>query len=129
MSLRRLVIGCSASNSEDQRQDELITRAEAGDITAEEALERIASGELTLVQAMRAAAGALATKDKNRKDPVYLDFDAETKRATGLLPKALITLQNGFKAWDSYSTAARRALRDEWQATRLAMPDDLFSKK
>ncbi len=129
MSLRRLVIGCSAPNSDDQRQDELITRAESGDVNAENVLELIAAGKLTLVQAMRAAAGALATKGKERKDPVYLDFDVETKSATGLIPKALVTLQNGFRGWDDYSPAAKSALRNEWHATRAAMPDDLFSSK
>jgi hypothetical protein len=129
MSLRRLVIGCSAPNSDDQRQDELITRAEAGDLNAEHVLELISAGKLTLVQAMRAAAGALATKGKERKDPVYLDFDVESKTATGLIPKAFITLQNGFKGWDDYSPAAKTALRNEWHATRQAMPDDLFTSK
>jgi hypothetical protein len=129
MSMRRIAMGASASNSEDERYDVLISRAESGDENAENVLELIASGNLTLVQAMRAAAGALATKGKTRNDPVYLSFDAETRKATGLLPKALTTLRNGFSDWDDYTPAARAALREEWQQTRLAMPDELFSTK
>lgn len=125
MSLNRLLLGCSAGNSDEQRHDELITRSENGDNEAAAVLEKIANGDFTLVQAMRAAAGALATKGKERKDPVYLDFDPVSKRPIGLLPKAFVTLHNGFVNWDSYDVDARDGLRTMWKEIIKATPREL----
>ena len=127
MSLRRLVLGSGSKNSDETRQELLIHRAEAPDLSADEVLAAIACGEMTLVQAMRAAAGALATKGKERHDPIYLDFDVETKRPVGLIPRAFVTLRNGFAGWETYTPAARSSLRAEWEETRLLMPDELFA--
>jgi hypothetical protein len=124
MSLRRLIVGSSARGDES-RQDELITGAEAGDPHAIEMLEAVAAGRLTLVQAIRAAAGAAATKGKERHDPVYLDIDGVTGQPTGLFPKCLVTLSNTFARWDTLDETARLEVRKSWKALVAALPKDL----
>jgi hypothetical protein len=124
LSLRRLVIGGSENGSEDQRQEELISRSETGDSEALKALERIASGELTLVQAIRAASGALATKGKERTDPVYLKFDTKKEALTGLFVKSLTTLENAFSRWNTLPLAERRAGRDAWLELNEKIPEN-----
>jgi hypothetical protein len=123
-SLRRLLIG-SAATGDESRMDELITRSEAGDPHAEAMLDKVAKGELTLVQAIRAAAGAKATKNKERRDPVYLDIDGATGQPIGLFPKCLVTLSNTFAHWEELDESARAEARKAWKALVSKLPDDL----
>jgi hypothetical protein len=123
-SMRRLIIG-SAATGDESRMDELITRTEAGDPHAEAMLEKVAKGELTLVQAIRAAAGAAATKNKERKDPVYLDLDGATGQPIGLFPRCLVTLSNTFAHWEDIDESARAEARKAWKALVSKLPDDL----
>jgi hypothetical protein len=124
MSLRRLLVGPSATG-EESRFDSLITAAEAGDAAAEEMLDRVARGEITLVQAIRAAGGASATRDKSRHDPVYLDIDSRTGHTIGLVPKCLVTLSNAFARWDTLDETARREMRASWKALVGNLPKEL----
>lgn len=124
MSIRRLMLG-SAATSDESRLDNLITEAEAGDKAAEEMLDRVAKGELTLVQAIRAAAGAAATKNKQRLDPVYLDIDGRTGEPRGLFVKSLVTLTNTFARWDHLPEAAREKARAAWKEAVAKLPKDL----
>lgn len=124
MSLRRLLIGSSAT-SDESRMDSLITAAEAGDHHATAVLEKVASGELTLVQAIRAAAGAAATKDKQRHDPVYLDIDGTTGQLKGLFPKCIVTLANTFNRWEDLDEAARNEAKKAWKTLVISIPKEL----
>lgn len=124
MSLRRLLIGSSATGDES-RMDSLITASEGGDPHATEMLEKVASGELTLVQAIRAAAGAAATKNKERHDPVYLDIDGTTGRLKGLFPKCVVTLANTFARWNDLDEAARNEAKKAWKQLALNIPKEL----
>lgn len=124
MSLRRLLVGAPATGDES-RLDHLITSAEAGCPHAEEMLDKVARGEMTLVQAIRAAAGAAATRDKTRHDPVYLDIDGRTGQPTGLFPKCLVTLSNTFARWESLDETARQAARQSWKALVSQLPREL----
>ena len=114
MSLKRLMLGQVKDGTEDYRYDRLISDAEAGSTAAEEVLQKIADGKMSLEEAIRAATGALATKEKNRNDPVYLGYDIAKKTPVGLIPKALVTLENGFSKWEEYDADARAALRKKW---------------
>lgn len=125
ISLRRLIIGSAAPASDEARLDNLITSSESGDKIAEEYLEKIAAGEMTLVQAIRAQAGAVATKDKTRKDPVYLDIDGTTGQPVGLVPKCIITLSRAFASWDTLDETARKALKASWKAFIVNVPREL----
>lgn len=124
VSLRRLSFG-SAAISEDSRLDALITASESGDPLADEILEKIAAGQLTLVQAIRAHAGALSTKEKVRKDPIYLDLDGGNGQLTGLFPRCLITLSNTFDHWSDIDESARSAAKAAWKALVSKLPKDL----
>ena len=126
MSLRRLVIGCNKVNSEDQRQEALIAMAEDGSDIAEAILDKIANGEMTLVQAMRAAAGAIATRDKERRDPQYLTMDGRTGELGGLYVKSLTTLTNAFAKWDDLPAPARAKARTLWLELVSSLPSDLL---
>jgi hypothetical protein len=125
LTLRRLLLGWAKDGSEEHRMEELTDRAESGDMEAEAALERVAAGEMTLVQAMRGAAGAAATKGKERRDPVYLDLDGRTGEVKGLMPKALITLQNAFARWEYLDQSARNKVRAAWLELVAHLPEDL----
>lgn len=124
MSLARLTLGAPASG-DPERMDSLITQTENGDPHAAAALEKVEAGEWTLVQAIRGAAGAASTKDKNRRDPIYLDLDGATGQPKGLFPKAIITLANTFARWDQIDPAARAAARATWKAMVASLPADL----
>lgn len=126
MSLRRLVIGCNKVNSEDQRQEALIAMAEDGSDIAEAILDKIANGEMTLVQAMRAAAGAIATRDKERRDPQYLTMDGRTGELGGLYVKSLTTLTNAFAKWQDLPAPARAKARTLWLELVSSLPSDLL---
>lgn len=123
-SLRRLLIGSSATGDES-RLDELITRTEAGDHHATAMLDKVAAGELTLVQAIRAASGAAATKNKERHDPIYLDIDGTTGQLKGLFPRCVITLSNTFARWDDLDEAARTEARKVWKTLAIHIPKEL----
>ena len=124
MSLRRLIVGHSAI-SDESRQEALIAQAEDGDSHAEEVLALVAQGKLTLVQAIRAQAGAKATRDKVRADPVYLDIDSVSGQPVGLVPKCLVTLANAFARWDSLDETARHSMRASWKALVADLPREL----
>ena len=124
MSIRRLMLG-SAATGDESRMDTLLTAAESGDRAADEMLEKVSAGQLTLVQAIRAAAGQKATKEKSRHDPVYLDIDGRTGQPVGLFPKCLVTLGNTFARWDSLDESARVAARQSWKALVSQLPKDL----
>ena len=123
MSLRRLLIGSSAT-SDESRMDSLITAAEAGDPNAEEILDRVAKGEFTLVQAIRALGGSV-TKNKERHDPVYLDIDGASGRLTGLFPRCIITLSNTFARWADLDESARSEAKKAWKALAVNIPKEL----
>ena len=125
MSLRRLVIGCNTTNSEDQRQEALIAMAEDGHEIADDVLDQIANGKMTLVQAMRAAAGAIATREKARKDPQYLTMDGRTGEIGGLYVKSLTTLTNAFQQWDDLPVPARAKARNLWLSLIALLPGEL----
>lgn len=123
-SLRRLMLG-SAATGEESRMDALITAAEQGDTIADEILDKVAKGELTLVQAIRARAGAAHTKGKERHDPVYLDVDGTTGEAKGLFVRSLITLSNTFDKWDTLDETARHKAKGAWKALVAKLPKEL----
>lgn len=126
MSLRRLMLGMVKLGTEEARLDELIDRSEQDDHAATAALEAVAEGKFTLVQAMRAAAGAAATAGKERRDPVYLALDGRTGQLHGLLPKALITVNNAFSRWQDLDEPARRAVRSAWIELVSHLPQELI---
>ncbi len=125
MSLRRLVIGCNTTNSEDQRQEMLIAMAEDGHEIADDVLDQIANGKMTLVQAIRAAAGAIATREKARKDPQYLTMDGRTGEIGGLYVKSLTTLTNAFEKWEDLPVPARSKARNLWLSLIAVLPGEL----
>lgn len=124
MTLNRLQLG-AGSQGETHRLDELITRAEDGDLAAEEALDKVEKGELTLVQAIRAAAGAAATKGRARKEAVYLDLDGTNGRPRGLFFKSVVTLSNTFARWSEAPEPARRLAREAWRELVAHLPAEL----
>lgn len=126
MSLRRLTLGMVKLGTEEARLDELIDRSENDDEAATAALDAVAEGKFTLVQAMRAAAGAAATAGKERRDPVYLALDGRTGQLRGLLPKALITVNNAFSRWQDLDEPARRAVRSAWVELVSHLPQELI---
>lgn len=123
-SMRRLMLG-SAATSEESRFDALINASEQGDHLADEILDRVAKGELTLVQAIRARAGAAACKGKTRKDPCYLDIDGTTGEAKGLFVRSLITLSNTFDHWESLDETAKGKAKSAWKALVTKLPQEL----
>lgn len=125
MSIRRLQLGMVKDGTEEARLDELIDRAEQDDQHAIAALDAVAEGKATLVQAMRAAAGAASTKGKHRRDPVYLDIDGRSGALRGLLPKCIITLNNAFHKWPDLPEPARRKFRQAWAELAVNIPDEL----
>lgn len=124
MTIRRLLVGSSATGDES-RLETLISDSEAGDPHATAMLEKVASGELTLVQAIRAAAGAKATKEKARHDPIYLDIDGATGRLKGLFPRCIITLANTFARWEDLDEAARSEAKKAWKSLAINIPKEL----
>lgn len=125
LSLRRLTIGSASSQSDECRLDNLISAEEQGDTHATEFLDKIASGEMTLVQAIRAQAGAQATKGKSRKDPVYLDLDGKTGQPVGLFPRCILTMANTFARWDQLDENARHKAKSAWKALVSNLPSEL----
>lgn len=133
MSLSRLLLGTSKASTEEHRYDELLSADEEGRQRAAELLQGVADGRYTLVQAVKAL-GSLEAYDKlkaeggekNRRDPVYLDFDPVSKKPVGLIPKAFTTLHNGFQQWDSFDPDARRGMKALWKEVIKSTPKDLL---
>lgn len=124
-TIRRLLLGPVSQNSDETRLEELVDRTEKGDPHAGRMLAKVESGELTLVQAIRAASGAAATKGKTRNDPVYLDIDGQTGQPTGLFPRCVITLSRTFAIWEDLDETARQAARSSWKALVANLPREL----
>lgn len=124
LSLRRLIIG-SAAVGEESRLDSLIHHAEQGDTHADEILEEVAKGKLTLVQAIRKLAGQQATKGKERKDPVYLEIDGTNGEPKGLFVKSMATIVNTFTRWDLLDPTARSKAKASWKELVAILPKDL----
>jgi hypothetical protein len=118
MSMSRLMVGQEKSSTEDQRYEELLTASEEGRERAVQLLQDVAEGKYTLVQAARAL-GSLEAYDKLRAeggekvrtDPVYLSYDKINKVAVGLIPKAFVTLRNGFTGWEGYEANAKEQIK------------------
>lgn len=123
-SLQRLLIG-SSGKGDEHRLDTLLQHSEEGDKLAEEVLDQVAKGELTLVQAIRSLAGKKSTKEKHRKDPVYLDIDGKTGEPKGLFCKSIITVGNTFSRWDQLDPAARAKVKASWKELVANLPKDL----
>lgn len=124
MSLRRLMLG-SPGAGEINRLDDLVSRTEHGDPHAAEVLDAVEAGRLTLVQAIRAAAGAAATRGKTRRDPVYLDIDGKTGEPVGLFISSLITINRAFAIWPDLPEPARRKVRETWKEIISHIPPEL----
>lgn len=125
-SMDRLQIGGTADDPDEQRLEHLMSSAEAGDTEALMWLDRWRSGQITLARAVCAYGGSVATKGKERKDPVYLEYDLMRKQPMGLIPKAITTLRNGFEAWDSYDADARDQVRGLWREVIKKAPAPLL---
>lgn len=125
-SMDRLQVGGTMDDPDEQRLEHLMTNAEAGDAAALMWLDRWRAGEITLARAVCAYGGAEATKGKERKDPVYLDYDVTRKLPVGLIPKAFVTLRNGFDHWDSYDEDARHQVIGMWKEAMKKAPRELL---
>lgn len=125
-SMDRLQVGGTAEDPDEQRLEHLMSAAESGDAEALMWIDRWRSGQITLARAVCAYGGAQSTKGKERKDPVYLEFDLIDKKPMGLIPKAFTTLCNGFKHWDSYDEDARDQVRGLWREVIKTAPSPLM---
>jgi hypothetical protein len=132
MSVNRLLVGTARAETDPARLDALMSAEEEGRARAVELLEAVEAGKYTLAQAVRALGSKEAYDklraegaEKVRRDPVYLDLDGRSGVPTGLVPKALVTLRNGFEAWEDAPEAARRAVRDLWLDVVAVLPEDL----
>lgn len=86
---------------------------------------KIYSGDVGLGAVIAGYAGRSATKGPGKKLAVnYLTLDAKGN-ATGLLPKAITTLTNGFAVWANLDLQARAALKKQWDALTAIVPTDL----
>lgn len=85
---------------------------------------QILSGETSLGGALAGYGGRASTKDKAKPAANYLVLDKQGN-AQGLMPKAIITLANGFKSWAKLDLAARAALKKEWDELTALVPEDL----
>ena len=69
--------------------------------------------------------GRKATKGKAKTKAVrYLVIDGSGS-LEGLMPKAIISLRNGFKVWSQLNMVARSKLQVEWQTLVQELPEDL----
>lgn len=68
--------------------------------------------------------GGDATRGKHRSDPCYLMLD-RNGGLQGLMPEALTSLENGFKAWRKLNLEARAKLRERWHEVLDGLPEDL----
>lgn len=132
MSLSRLMLGTSKASTEDHRYDELLSMDEDGSTRAAALLAGVADGTYSLAAAVKALGSQEAYDrlrkegaEKLRRDPVYLDYDPIAKRPVGLIPKALVTLYNGFQHWDDYDADARSDMRRQWIEVLKTAPREL----
>jgi len=132
MTLSRLSLGAPAPGTDLARLDAIQTGMETAENEKEEAIfqnamEKVASGEWTLLQAYRAVCGQ-AAQDKateRRKNPQYLGIDPKTKKPVGLLVSTISTLKQGFKNWDLFGGEEKRVFAGMWRDVENAKPDDL----
>lgn len=132
-TLNRLVLGFSEGGNDVHRLSELTDAVEEGRVRAVELLEAVECGRYTLAQAVRALGSQEAYDrlraeggEKVRRDAVYLEFDFVKKLPTGLVPKALTTLRNGFEGWADYDDRARAGVRVLWRDMLAAVPPELL---
>lgn len=132
MSLSRLMLGTMKASTEEHRFDELLTMEEDGSSRAADLLAGVADGRYTLAAAVKALGSQEAYDklrregaEKLRKDPVYLDYDPISKRPVGLIPKAFVTLHNGFQHWDDYDPDARADMKRQWLEVVKTAPREL----
>ncbi len=123
MSIRRLTMG-SVSPSDESRLDNLISLEESGDREAAKVLEAVSAGRMTLVQAIRAQAGATA-KQKGRADAKYLYIDGATGKVRGLFVNSLVTISRAFAQWDDLEEPARNQVKLAWKETVAHLPKEL----
>jgi hypothetical protein len=139
MSIHRIMMGQARDSSEDHRYEVLLSGAEDGGENAIELLRKLADGECTLVQAVKALGSQeaydrlrLEGGEKIRKDPVYVMVDAEG-RVGGLVMKSITTLRNAASLWqdqwDEVPAEARRKIRKEWLELVASMPPEIKSFK
>ena len=86
--------------------------------------KHVLSGESGLGAVIAGYAGRTSTVGKAKPDAKYLHL-AENGKLTGLMPKALISLKNGFKSWSKLDFAARGKLKEEWESLITSLPEDL----
>jgi len=84
----------------------------------------ILSGNTGLGAAIAGFAGKASTKGVTPPAAKYLLLNARGQ-CTGLMPKALITLENGFKQWPKLDLTARARLKERWEELCAALPEDL----
>lgn len=132
MTLSRLSLGAPAAGTDLARLDALQTGMETAETQKEEALfqnamEKVASGEWTLLQAYRAVCGQAAQEiaTERRKNPQYLAIDPKTKKPVGLLVSTISTLKQGFKNWDLFGGEEKRVFAGLWNEVENSKPDDL----
>lgn len=97
--------------------------AESDDYKAQ-AEPKLLAGEAGLGALIAGYAGRAATKKKDKPAANYLLLDAKG-RAAGLMPKAITTLENGFKQWSTLDLTARAALKKDWDQLCEIVPEDL----
>ena len=132
MSLSRLMIGQNKDSTEDHRYEVLLSGDEDGSARAAALLADVAEGRYSLAAAVKALGSQEAYDrlraeggEKIRKDPVYLDYDPIGKHAVGLIPKAFVTLCNGFAKWDGYDPDARREMSRHFLEVVKSAPREL----
>lgn len=123
-TLSRLSLGACAEGDLN-RLETIQSKAENGDQLAAEYLEKIETGQMTLIQAIRALAGADATKDQPRAEIIYCDIDPKSGKLTGLAPRALTSLNNAIKDYPNWSKSAQKAFRDEWRTFIHQLPQGI----
>lgn len=132
MTLSRLALGAPAAGTDLARLDAIQTGMETAETDKEEALfknamEKVASGEWTLLQAYRAVCGQAAQEvaTERRKNPQYLGIDPKTKKPVGLLVTTISTLKQGFKNWDLFGGEEKRVFAGMWRDVEQSKPGDL----
>lgn len=69
--------------------------------------------------------GMVSTRGNGKKDARYLAISEDGQLISGLMPKALVSLRNGFKAWPKLDFAARGKLAEAWAELMSTLPEDL----
>lgn len=132
MTLSRLSLGAPAPGTDVARLDAIQTGMETAETEQEEAIfkaamEKVNSGEWTLLQAYRAVCGQAAQEiaTERRKNPQYLAIDPKTKKPVGLLVSTISTLKQGFKNWDLFGGEEKRVFAGLWNEVENSKPGDL----